>query len=115
MAIGAVRACIATRKHILGEVFIDFILGVFEPQTKVSSTYLTGHDRLIAARDDTFAWCVKVFVHACMLASLPWLTREIESGRREQERGDERQVDTDLYNNTAWQDIIYLKALHWQA
>ena len=66
MAIGAVRACIATRKHTLGEVFIDFILGGFEPQTKVSSTYLTGDGRLIAARDDTFAWCVKsLFTHVC--------------------------------------------------
>jgi len=30
-------------------------------------------------------------------------------------RGDERRVDTDLYNNTSWKDIIYLEALSWQA
>ena len=113
MAIGAVRACIATREHRLGEVFIDFILGGLEPQTKVSSTYLTGHGRLIAARNDTFAWSVKSLItHVCWHS---WLTTEIESRRREQGRGDERRVDTNLYNNAAWQDIIYVKALHWQA
>jgi hypothetical protein len=115
IAIGAVRACIATREHRLGEVFIDFILGGLEPQTKVSRTYLTGHGRLIAARNDTFAWSVKsLFTHVCWLP-LPWLTTEIKSRRRKQGRGDERQVHTNLYNNAAGQDIIYLKALHWQA
>ena len=43
------------------------------------------------------------------------LTTEIEIGTRGQGRGDERRTDTDLYKNAAWQDIIYLKALHWQA
>jgi hypothetical protein len=43
------------------------------------------------------------------------LKTEIESGRTGQGRGDEIRADTDLYTNAAWQDIIYLKALHWQA
>ena len=83
MALSAVCACIATTEHRLGEVFTDFIPEGIQPQTKVRSSFLTCHGRLLTARDDRFKLVRQIIVHACMLASMSLLTIGIESEKRE--------------------------------